>query len=265
SNVRAPLTCIVLALCLSLRSNFFRFSSSNANRTWVFRPSLLTARNVKRPLVHGDIAFKITRSAVKNVDLLWPASQDGTVSIPYLISSAYSSIEKWIINDVLDQFNLMTCLKFVERARESDYVSIESGSGCWSYIGNVGGKQVVNLDRTGCMGSGTVQHELLHTLGFYHEHSRSDRDDYVSINYQNINEGNWPNFKIEATNNLGLPYDYLSVMHYQSTAYSNKPGEPSIVPKPDPTVPIGQRDGMSHLDLMKINKLYQCSKYSFLL
>uniref|UniRef100_A0A8C5MSI2 Metalloendopeptidase n=1 Tax=Leptobrachium leishanense TaxID=445787 RepID=A0A8C5MSI2_9ANUR len=229
------------------------------HRLCLLSKHFLLTPDVKRPLVHGDIAFKITRSAVKNVDLLWPASQDGTVSIPYLISSAYSSIEKWIINDVLDQFNLMTCLKFVERARESDYVSIESGSGCWSYIGNVGGKQVVNLDRTGCMGSGTVQHELLHTLGFYHEHSRSDRDDYVSINYQNINEGNWPNFKIEATNNLGLPYDYLSVMHYQSTAYSNKPGEPSIVPKPDPTVPIGQRDGMSHLDLMKINKLYQCN------
>ena len=31
---------------------------------------------------------------------------------------------------------------------------------------------------------------MLHTLGFYHQHSATERDDYVTINWQNIERGN---------------------------------------------------------------------------
>ncbi len=36
---------------------------------------------------------------------------------------------------------------------------------------------------------GTVQHEMLHALGFYHEHSSTERDDYVIISWDNIQDG----------------------------------------------------------------------------
>lgn len=62
---------------------------------------------------------------------------------------------------------------------------------CYSYIGRIGVGQVVSLDSTCFNGGlpGTTIHELMHAVGFFHEQSRTDRDDYVSINYPNIQLG----------------------------------------------------------------------------
>ena len=64
---------------------------------------------------------------------------------------------------------------------------------CWSYIGRFGffglAGQEVNLE-PGCFRAHvTILHELLHVLGFYHEQSRWDRDDYVTIHTANIRPG----------------------------------------------------------------------------
>ncbi|XP_063297690.1 astacin-like metalloendopeptidase [Pelobates fuscus] len=216
-------------------------------------------KGISKPLVHGDIVINTGRSVKNCYDCFWTASKNGVVPVPYVISSAYSNIQILIINAAMRQIELMTCINFVQRKSEWDYLSIESGNGCWSNVARQGGKQTVSLDKSGCLGSGVIQHELMHSLGFYHEHSRHDRDNHVEIRWQYIDEADKYNFKTEDTKNLGLPYDYNSVMHYQNTAFTNTPGQATIVAKGDPSFPLGQALGMSHLDVIKLNKLYNCN------
>lgn len=60
---------------------------------------------------------------------------------------------------------------------------------CWSSLGRQSRGQLVSLRKNGCVYTGTVQHEVLHALGFHHEHVRSDRDSYVRILTDNIQSG----------------------------------------------------------------------------
>jgi len=55
-------------------------------------------------------------------------------------------------------------------------------------VGYIGRQSDVTIGN-GCERKGTVMHELLHALGFWHEQSRTDRDNYVTIHFDNIQKG----------------------------------------------------------------------------
>merc|ERR1711915_1100092 len=178
--------------------------------------------------------------------------------IPYTISSEFSDDERLVITKAIGDLQAATCLKFVERTTQEDYIHIIIDTWCRSYVGRNGGMQTLKL-YSGCFKYGTVIHEFMHALGFWHEQSRYDRDDYVTIVWENILDKKEHNFDKHSrywTTLLGQPYDYGSVMHYPAYAFS-KNDKKTIVPKED-GVTIGQRDGMSELDVKGINKLYKC-------
>ncbi|XP_075053964.1 embryonic protein UVS.2-like [Mixophyes fleayi] len=213
----------------------------------------------------GDIVIKTGRSATTCSSCLWPKSADGTVPVPYTLSPDYNDNHISFFRTSMQEYEALTCVRFIPQTSETAFLNIVSSEGCHSLIGRTGGGQKVGIDIDGCMLRGIIQHELNHALGFYHEHMRSDRDDYVNIMFQYISPGDKGNFAKADTNNLGLEYDYGSVMHYDKYAFSNTPNQPTIVPKPDPTVRMGQRNGMSILDVSKINRLYQCNVCGYLL
>ena len=94
-----------------------------------------------------------------------------------------------------------TCIRFETydptNPKHNRFVKIEpaeKGFGCRSLIGrwNMPEGQWVKLERNNyCLSPGTVTHELIHSVGFWHEHQRPDRDDWVTINYDNIPESEW--------------------------------------------------------------------------
>ncbi|XP_026147460.1 low choriolytic enzyme-like isoform X2 [Mastacembelus armatus] len=214
-------------------------------------------KNLDEPLViFGDIAVP---TILRNADpctargCLWPKSSDGNVYVPYRISEEYSQRERDTIVRGLESFAEVTCIRFTPLRRQRDFVDIQSLSGCFSFVGRRGRSQTVSLSRQGCVFKSVIQHELLHALGFNHEQTRSDRDEHVRILLENVIPGMEHNFRKIETRNLGTPYDYNSVMHY------GRNREPTIIPIPDNNVAIGRAEEMSPVDILRVNRLYQCN------
>ncbi|XP_053179338.1 hatching enzyme 1.2-like [Scomber japonicus] len=213
---------------------------------------------IRTRLIHDDIAPNLRRNAVPctATGCKWP-KRGRYVTVPYTIASHYSTTERNFIIRTLHSFHQATCIRFQPRTSHRDYIYFYSGSGCWSYLGRQGGRQYVSLRRNGCLYTSTVQHEVLHALGFHHEQVRSDRDRYIRILTQNIQSGMQHNFNKVQTNNLGTPYDFDSVMHYSKYAFSRN-GQPTIVARSNPNLNFGGAKTLSPNDIARVNRLYKC-------
>ncbi|ASD65319.1 M12 family metallopeptidase [Bdellovibrio bacteriovorus] len=119
-----------------------------------------------------------------------------------------------------------TPIKFVPYNHQEDVLVFEAGSGCKSYLGKVGGKQPLWIS-SGC-GVTEITHEIMHALGFIHEQNRSDRDRFVEVMWDNIQEKYKHNFELFPASLMVLSgassFDFESVMLYQPTAFSKNGG-----------------------------------------
>ncbi|MDP3451369.1 MAG: FISUMP domain-containing protein [Bacteroidales bacterium] len=148
-------------------------------------------------------------------------------------------------------------LEFIQRTGESNYIDfVFDHTGCSSFLGMVGGRQDIRLANWATMGN--VIHEICHALGMLHEHSKSGRNNFITVVSSNIIERYAHNFA-EFTKSINTPinpeaFDFQSIMLYSSTSFS-KNNNPTITKKDGSTWAV-QRQFLSTSDIEMINTLY---------
>jgi len=221
-------------------------------------------RGLKVKLIEGDVAVEddVQNAFDASYNKRWP---NGVV--PFYIAQGHERLQP-VINEAIADYNKYTCIKWVQyadkaaiqAAKISNYIEFFStGGGCWSYVGMTSLKpQKISIQWSGCARKGIVIHEMLHAIGFWHEQSRMDRDDHIIVREENIQTGKEGNFKKHNSKYYGQPYDFGSVMHYSAKAFS-KNGLPTITRLDGTTNGLGQRAGLSSIDIKQINSHYECS------
>lgn len=171
------------------------------------------------------------RAATARLERLW----DDAV-IPYEIDPAFSSERAALFRSAMRHWENYTCIKFVERQPDEHrnyIVFTERSCGCCSFVGKRGnGAQAISIGKH-CDKFGIVVHELGHVVGFWHEHTRPDRDQHVQIIGKNIMSGQEYNFNKltkDEVNSLGLAYDYDSILHYATNTFAKDTYLDTILP-----------------------------------
>lgn len=178
--------------------------------------------------------------------------------IPYEMAGDLPDGVRTSVEAAIAHWNNTSSISLVERAgltggAATDYVDFVNGPGCASWVGKQGGNQPIWV--SGSCTTGSIIHEIGHAIGLLHEHTRSDRDQFVNVKLDNIQTGKEFNFDVVTggVTNLG-GYDYASIMHYGEFFFSSN-GDPTLVPL-NPDVEIGQRVSASAGDLSAIDELY---------
>ena len=168
-----------------------------------------------------------------SVNSSWP---NGIVPYVYQTTGpeAMSATKQALVESAMRDWQQVASINFIPRTSEANYILIKfsgdaSDAPMDSTIGMKGGQQVFRV--AGWGNKLNCAHELGHALGMIHEQSRSDRDTYVTINFDKINPDLAYNFTIVPTSLNRSGYDFDSMMHYNRNAFALTNGDITITVK----------------------------------
>jgi Astacin (Peptidase family M12A) len=213
-------------------------------------------------------------STISGSNYRWPRDSDGRAAVPYTFNAAFPTAQRATVLDAMDHItSRVPSIKFVPaNATHTVYLVVGSVSaGCVAGVGRPASGTTFMSLAPDCSRGNTI-HELAHVLGMWHEQSRCDRDRYVQILWDNIKQSSRGNFQRhcstgttftathpdDVTHPDGTDYGYYdegSIMHYGRYAESQN-GQPTIVSKFGMEALMGQRNGLSTMDVSTLAFMY---------
>lgn len=258
------ITAALAALTAGAADALTRFPEGGTGVTPAVKALLAKAAPGEKTVRIGDMVFR-TETLAKSgyTGDPWP---EGLVFYEFDESVTSYQRDQWrtaaaVWSDVAD-------LTFIEGEGPAPYyavIHVSEQDGNWSEVGiQIFGQEmsIVSWDSLY-----RIAHEICHALGFVHEQSRPDRDQYVQINWDNIDEDKWHDFEIRDADMLTGYYDFDSVMHYGPCDfvwdYLTCPPDYSITVLPPNDVywqtQIGQREHLSAGDIIGMGIVYGAS------
>lgn len=159
--------------------------------------------------------------------------------VPYEFDQAVTQIQRSFMLRAFEDLEGVCGVRFVPRGNESNYITIRpfTDPACPSQcsnsaVGMRGGQQFVSVGSAHWSLRYVLIHELMHTLGYEHEHKRPDRDTYVEytpawVDHSFCGGSCHSQFDInQSIQTFGTPYDFESVMHYGPEQFTNGQGPP---------------------------------------
>ncbi|HMW04016.1 MAG TPA: M12 family metallopeptidase [Leptospiraceae bacterium] len=194
--------------------------------------------------------LELRSASISGCSNLW----NGAV-IPFEIDPQFSNVN--LLYSAFATWESQTVIRFIKRTNlHRDYIFIIPSNECSSFVGKRGGAQNVNLSSS-CTYK-NILHELGHVIGFYHEHQRIDRDNFITIHTENIQPNKLSSFKkLFPSYSFSISYDLYSIMHYTPYAFSYN-SKPTITLK-DQSANFGNLGTLSTIDVNIVNQLYQNS------
>ncbi|XP_028405518.1 zinc metalloproteinase nas-1-like [Dendronephthya gigantea] len=256
-------SCILVLLLNSVRAgkipDQYRRQSKDAeehSKQTIIEGDILADKNLLR-IIQKKEGNRQRRAALRTAHL-W----DGGL-IPYSIAPDVSNDFHKAVRRAFRRLAAKTCIRFIPRNKTTDkhFIHFRKGTRCNSGIGRKEGGQNITLSPV-CEKRNFVLHEMMHALGFLHEHSRPDRDNYVKILHWNVDEAgerNFNSYSNEDVDTLSEPYDFNSILHYDNKAFS-KNGQDTIQALKDPARRFGHAKHLSNGDIRSIRKLYKCER-----
>ena len=173
--------------------------------------------------------------------------------VPYRVDPNFTPVNN--LNAAFAAWESVTNLRFLRRlSPQRDYISVQhTAQACFSRVGRQGGKQIVGCAPFG-FGVAALTHELGHAVSMIHEHQRSDRNNFVTIQGGLIQAGRGGNFTLITNSNNGAVYDFRSLMHYRANAFAID-RRPTIVPVVAGTL-LNLSNAPTAQDVAFINALY---------
>lgn len=213
----------------------------------VYQGDILLGAVDPAPTPTSGAALRFPSAVVAYSSFLWPKVA-GVAIVFYVIDSQSSDLSN--INAAINQFNsdFAGVIQWVQRTSQPTFVDINLNGGATGQCEAEEGYQP-NSPQPQPMGGAsncsiaTILHEMGHVIGLWHEQSRSDRNSFVTVNFQNVIKGSRFNFDIIQDNIQNqTPYDYASLMQYPAFVQTRN-GGPSLETIP-PGIPLGGTEGV---------------------